>query len=263
MDHILEIEDLSASYGKVKVLHGMTFTLDEGEVLSIIGSNGAGKTTLLQTISGLLRPAAGRIKFCGQDITAMHPAKIAQLGLVQVPEGRQVFSSLTVYDNLIMGAYRQRKQGSKQIKSDLDRVFDMFPRLRERTRQNAGTLSGGEQQMLAIGRAIMARPKAILLDEPSLGLAPIFVREIFRRIRDLSENGPVILVEQNVRAALDVSNRGLVMRLGKIVKGGDSRGLQQDAEVVEAFLGERTAPSAEDPRATAIEKGTGENGGRL
>ena len=210
--------------------------LDQSEIVALIGSNGAGKTTTLRTISGLMHPARGRISFGGQDITNMAAHKIVGLGICQAPEGRRLFSRMQVIDNLQMGAYTRRD--AKGIQEDLARVYELFPRLRERSTQLAGTLSGGEQQMLAIGRALMARPKILMLDEPSLGLAPILVDTIFRVLKEINEHGtPILLVEQNATRALEVAHRGYVLETGVIVKGGTGQELLGSPDVQRAYLG--------------------------
>jgi branched-chain amino acid transport system ATP-binding protein len=232
----LEVRHVDAHYGRVQALRDVTIDLDAGEVVALIGANGAGKTTTLRTISGLMHPSKGTIGFGGQDITRMQAAKIVTLGLCQSPEGRRLFPRLTVRDNLFMGAYTRRDRAG--IASDLERVFTLFPRVKERQRQIAGTLSGGEQQMLAMGRALMARPKALMLDEPSLGLSPLLVETIFSIIREINSQGtPVLLVEQNANKALEVAHRGYVLETGVIVQTGTGKELLASEEVQKAYLG--------------------------
>jgi branched-chain amino acid transport system ATP-binding protein len=233
---LLEVRHIDAHYGRVQALRDVTLDLDAGEVVALIGANGAGKTTTLRTISGLMHPSKGTIAFGGQDITRMQAAKIVTLGLCQSPEGRRLFPRLTVRDNLFMGAYTRRDRAG--IASDLERVFTLFPRVKERQRQIAGTLSGGEQQMLAMGRALMARPKALMLDEPSLGLSPLLVETIFSIIREINSQGtPVLLVEQNANKALEVAHRGYVLETGVIVQSGTGKELLASEEVQKAYLG--------------------------
>ena len=233
---LLEVRHVDAHYGRVQALRDVTIDLDAGEVVALIGANGAGKTTTLRTISGLMHPSKGAIAFGGQDITRMQAAKIVTLGLCQSPEGRRLFPRLTVRDNLYMGAYTRRDRAG--IASDLERVYTLFPRVKERQRQIAGTLSGGEQQMLAMGRALMARPKALMLDEPSLGLSPLLVETIFNIIREINSQGtPVLLVEQNANKALEVAHRGYVLETGVIVQSGTGKELLASEEVQKAYLG--------------------------
>jgi branched-chain amino acid transport system ATP-binding protein len=233
---LLELKKVSAHYGRVRALHDISVSVDKGEIVALIGSNGAGKTTTLRTISGLKHPTSGTIAFSGQDISTTSPERIVELGITHSPEGRRLFPRLTVRDNLMMGAYtRSDKAG---IRDDLVRVYDLFPRLKERSGQLGGTLSGGEQQMLAIGRALMARPKVLMLDEPSLGLAPILIETIFRIVVEINEQGtPVLLVEQNANKALEVAHRGYVLETGVIVKEASGRELLQSEEVQRAYLG--------------------------
>ena len=235
----LEVENLEVAYGPVQALHGVSLRVDSGEIVAVIGANGAGKTTLLRAISGLLRPKAGRIWFDGREITGWPPERIVALGLVQVPERRQLFDSMSVEDNLRLGAYLRLRRGErKAVEEDLHRVFEVFPRLKERRRQMAGTLSGGEQQMLAIGRGWMARPRVLLLDEPSLGLAPLLVQELFRILRALREQGlTLLLVEQNARQALRIADRAYVMETGRIVREGAAAELLADPILQAAYLG--------------------------
>ena len=233
---LLEVSGIDVYYGRVQAVRGASLTVDKGEVVALIGSNGAGKTTMLRTISGLMHPARGSIKFNGVDITRTEPQKIVNLGICQSPEGRRLFPRMTVLDNLRMGAYTRRD--STGIKRDMDRVFELFPRLKERARQISGTLSGGEQQMVAMGRALMADPKVLMLDEPSLGLAPILVETIFDIVREINSRGtPVLLVEQNANKALDVAHRGYVLETGVIVQTGTGKELLSSPEVQKAYLG--------------------------
>ena len=233
---LLEVRHVDAHYGRVQALRDVTLDLDQGEVVALIGANGAGKTTTLRTISGLMHPTRGTIGFGGQDITRMEAAKVVTLGLCQSPEGRRLFPRLTVRDNLFMGAYTRNDRAG--IAQDLERVYSLFPRVKERQRQIAGTLSGGEQQMLAMGRALMARPKALMLDEPSLGLSPLLVETIFSIIREINSQGtPVLLVEQNANKALEVAHRGYVLETGVIVQQGTGKELLASEEVQKAYLG--------------------------
>ena len=233
---LLEVRDIDAYYGRVHVLHKLSLNVDAGEIVALIGSNGAGKTTTLRTISGLMHPAGGAITFAGRDITRTPASKIVEAGIGHSPEGRRLFPRLTVMNNLQMGAYTRHDAAG--IKSDIERAFTLFPRLKERQRQLAGTLSGGEQQMLAMGRALMARPKILMLDEPSLGLAPILVETIFGIIREINSQGtPVLLVEQNAHKALEVANRGYVIETGVIVQTGTGKELLESEDVQTAYLG--------------------------
>jgi branched-chain amino acid transport system ATP-binding protein len=234
---MLEISGLSTFYGGIQALKGISLHIGQGEIISLIGANGAGKSTTLMTICGVVPPASGDILFMGKSIKGMSPDKVSGLGIVQVPEGRRIFPDMTVSENLDMGAYLRKDRVG--IKNDMDYVFSLFPRLAERSRQAGGTLSGGEQQMLAISRGLMARPKLLLLDEPSLGLAPVLVRLIFDTIRKInSENGTTIfLVEQNAHMALRVASRGYVMENGKITIEGNSESLMSDDRIKEAYLG--------------------------
>jgi branched-chain amino acid transport system ATP-binding protein len=233
---LLELRDVNAFYGRIQALRKVTLEVDKGEVVALIGSNGAGKTTTLRTISGLMHPAGGTIHFDGRDITRTGPSTIVEMGISQSPEGRRLFPRMTVVDNLFMGAYtRNDKPG---IAADMDRVFTLFPRLKERRTQIAGTLSGGEQQMLAMGRAMMARPKVLMLDEPSLGLAPILIETIFSIVREINAQGiPVLLVEQNASKALEVAHRAYVLETGSIVKTGTGKELAASEDVQKAYLG--------------------------
>ena len=234
---MLKVTDLKVNYGVIQAIKGVSFEVNQGEVIALIGANGAGKTTILHTVTGLLAPKSGKIEFEGQDITKMPAHKIVALGMAHVPEGRRVFADLTVYENLLMGAYiRKDKEG---IQKSLENVYKRFPRLRERKGQMAGTLSGGEQQMLAMGRALMSRPKIILMDEPSMGLSPLFVNEIFDIIKEVSASGTtVLLVEQNAKKALSIANRAYVLETGKIVKSDDADVLMNDDSIKKAYLGE-------------------------
>jgi len=233
---LLEVKGVDAFYGRIQALRKMSINVDKGEVVALIGSNGAGKTTTLRTISGLMHPHAGSIRFDGKEITTTGPSKIVELGICQSPEGRRLFPRMSVVDNLFMGAYTRNDRPG--IASDMDRVYTLFPRLKERRTQIAGTLSGGEQQMLAMGRALMARPKMLMLDEPSLGLAPILVETIFSIIREINGLGTtVLLVEQNAHKALEVANRAYVLETGSIVKTGTGQELLASEDVQKAYLG--------------------------
>jgi branched-chain amino acid transport system ATP-binding protein len=234
---MLEIKDLHTYYGNIHALKGISLHVEQGEVVTLIGSNGAGKTTTLRTIQGLLRPREGTILFEGGSLGSLSAQAIVRLGISQSPEGRLIFPRMTVQENLEMGAFSRRD--SLGIKSDTERVLHLFPRLRERINQKGGTLSGGEQQMLAIGRAMMARPRLLLLDEPSMGLAPMLVTQIFSIIREINEQGTtVLLVEQNARMALTVAHRGYVLQTGEIVLAGAAKDLQSNETVRKAYLGE-------------------------
>jgi branched-chain amino acid transport system ATP-binding protein len=233
---MLNIDDLYVAYGEIEALHGVSIQVNEGEIVAIIGSNGAGKSTLLNTISGLLRPRQGKILFKGASLHSTRPDQIVAKGICQVPEGRRVFATMTVLENLEMGA--QLAQNRASFEPNLDRVFSLFPRLRERVKQAAGTLSGGEQQMLAIGRALMGNPKLLLLDEPSLGLAPVLVEEVYRVITEIQQAGtPILLVEQNAYQALRVATRGYVIETGSIVLEDTAASLLDNDQVREAYLG--------------------------
>ena len=234
---MLEIKDLEVYYGMIQAIKGISFEVNEGEVIALIGANGAGKTTILHTISGLIAPKKGSITFEGQEITKIPAHKIVENGLAQVPEGRRVFPSLSVLQNLKLGAYTRKDK--KEIEDTLKMIYERFPRLEERKNQPAGTLSGGEQQMLAMGRALMSKPRIILMDEPSMGLSPIFVNEIFDIIKQVSASGTtVLLVEQNAKKALSIADRGYVLETGKIVKEGKASDLLNDEAVKKAYLGE-------------------------
>ncbi|TFH42375.1 MAG: ABC transporter ATP-binding protein [ANME-2 cluster archaeon] len=230
---MLKVENINVAYGSVKILWDVSFTLDEGEIITIIGPNGAGKTTLVKTIMGLLRSSEGTIEFLGQNIHNEPTYKIVKDGIALVPEGRELFPQMTVLENLLMGGYT-----SKEKENTLEWVFKLFPRLNERKKQSAGTLSGGEQQMVAIARSLMSRPKLLILDEPSLGLAPIMVKKVFEIIRTLNSEGvTVLLVEQNVHHALEISNKGYVLETGRITFQGPSSELLNNNHVKEAYLG--------------------------
>jgi branched-chain amino acid transport system ATP-binding protein len=239
---MLRLETVSAYYGRIQALRGVSLEVAEGEIVAVIGPNGAGKTTLMNAISGVVPTHDGTISFGGQPITNLGPEKIVRAGISQVPERRQVFASMSVMDNLILGAYhRYGRDGKEAVKRDMAFVFGIFPRLRDRVKQAAGTLSGGEQQMLAIGRAWMAKPKLLLMDEPSLGLAPLLVKEIFRVSADLRERGmTILLVEQNARAALELADRAYVMESGQVVLEGAAGELACDERVQTAYLGKRS-----------------------
>jgi len=233
---LLEVEGVDAFYGRVQALHGISLKLDRGEIVALIGSNGAGKTTTLRTISGLMHPAKGKVTFDGAEITFTEPAKVVALGICHSPEGRRLFPRMSVLDNLYMGAYTRRDRAG--VDKDLKHVFELFPRVEERRSQIAGTLSGGEQQMLAMGRALMARPKVLMLDEPSLGLAPILVETIFSVIREINGEGiPVLLVEQNASKALAVAHRAYVLETGVVAKAGTGKELLESEDVQKAYLG--------------------------
>ncbi len=233
---LLKITDLQVSYGGIDALAGISFDVEEGEIVTLIGANGAGKSTTLRTISGLVKAKAGRIVYDGRDITSMNPQKIVAEGIAMVPEGRRVFDNLTVKENLMIGAYLRRDKES--INEDIEHIYTLFPRLHEREWQLAGTLSGGEQQMLAVGRAIMTQPRILMMDEPSLGLAPLVVKEIFSIIRTLNETGmTILLIEQNANAALRCAHRAYVMETGRITMSGPSADLLADRRVQDAYLG--------------------------
>ena len=233
---MLEVKDLNVSYGAIKALQGISFTVEKGEIISLIGSNGAGKTTTLHSISNLVKKQSGSILFEGEDITELSADKIVYRGLVQVPEGRRVFADMSVKENLEMGAYTRRDKDG--IKKDMEWVFDLFPRMKERLKQTAGTLSGGEQQMLAMGRSLMTRPVLLLLDEPSMGLAPILVDEIFDIIKKISSSGTtILLVEQNAYKALSLADRAYILETGQITKSGKASDLIKDSAVKSAYLG--------------------------
>lgn len=233
---MLEVKDLCVSYGAIKALRGISFKVDKGEIITLIGSNGAGKTTTLHSISNIIKKQGGTILFEGEDITNMGADKIVQRNLIQVPEGRRVFANLSVYENLMLGAYLRKDKA--EIQKDLEHVFTLFPRLKERIKQPAGTLSGGEQQMLAMGRALMSKPRLLLLDEPSMGLAPILVDEIFEIIKKINADGTtILLVEQNAFKALSIADRAYVLETGAISKEGNASDLIKDDSVKAAYLG--------------------------
>jgi branched-chain amino acid transport system ATP-binding protein len=231
---LLEVSDIHTFYGNIEALKGISIEVDEGEIVTLIGSNGAGKSTTLRSISGLTPPREGSIKFEGRELGETAPQEIVRLGISQAPEGRRCFPRMTVRENLELGAYLR----SDDISSDLDRVYDLFPRLKEREKQKAGTMSGGEQQMLAIGRALMAQPRLLLLDEPGMGLAPILVERIYQTIEEINDQGTtILLVEQNANSALDVSDRGYVLETGTVALTDKSGKLKQNPEVQKAYLG--------------------------
>jgi branched-chain amino acid transport system ATP-binding protein len=234
---ILELEDVHTYYGSIHAIKGVSLEVYEGEVVTLIGANGAGKSTTLRSINGLNHPREGRIRFQGRDITQESPHDVVKMGISQSPEGRRLFSRMSVMENLEMGAFQRDDRAG--IKASLDRVFELFPRLQERRNQRAGTMSGGEQQMCAIGRALMAQPKLLLLDEPSMGLAPIFVERIFEIVVEINKQGtPILLVEQNALMALDVADRGYVMETGSIALADDAKSLAQNEQVRKTYLGE-------------------------
>ena len=234
---LLEIKDLRVSYGKIEAIKGISLNVKQGEIVTLVGANGAGKTTLLKTISGLLKPSAGVISFEGKDIQTIAPHNRVLEGLCQAPEGRGIFPGMTVLENLEMGKF-SRKEWKNELKEDLDRIYHLFPRLKERQNQTGGTLSGGEQQMLSIGRALMSRPKLLLLDEPSMGLAPMFIKQIFNIIREIQTQGvSILLVEQNAAQALSSANRAYIMETGNIVKEGAGKDLLKDEAIKKAYLG--------------------------
>lgn len=233
---LLEVKDLQVYYGVICALKGISFEVNEGEIVTLIGANGAGKTTTMQSVVGLIPSRAGNVTFDGNDITKTPCHKIVHMGMTQVPEGRRVFQELTVYENLMMGAYSVKKNTS--FKEDLDRIYTLFPRLAERKNQIAGTLSGGEQQMLAMGRALMSHPKLLMLDEPSMGLSPLLVDQVFSIIQEINKSGTtVLLVEQNAGKSLAISDRGYVLENGRIVLTGTGQELMQSEEVKKAYLG--------------------------
>ena len=234
---LLEVKDLQVYYGMIHAIKGVSFHVEEGEIIALIGANGAGKTSILHTISGLISPKEGEVLLEGKNVTKLPPHKIVSLGMAQVPEGRRVFSQMTVYQNLKMGAYTRKDK--EEIDSTIDMIYKRFPRLEERKNQTAGTLSGGEQQMLAMGRALMSHPKIILMDEPSMGLSPILVNEIFDIIKSVNETGTtVLLVEQNARKALMVADRAYVLETGRITNSGKASDLMNDDSIRKAYLGE-------------------------
>lgn len=233
---MLEVKNLSVHYGMIQAVRNVDFTVNEGEIVSLIGANGAGKSTILKTLSGLIHPSEGEIVYLGQNIASTSAKKIVEKGLVQVPEGRHVFPGLTVKENLELGAFLRKDK--EEIQKDMEAVFERFPILKERKDQDAQTLSGGEQQMLAMGRALMSRPKLLLLDEPSMGLAPIFIREIFKIIQEIQKTGTtVLLIEQNAKMALSISNRAYVLETGSVVLSGTGQELLESDEIQKAYLG--------------------------
>jgi branched-chain amino acid transport system ATP-binding protein len=233
---VLELKNVDSYYGKIKALEGISAVIDKGEIVTILGSNGAGKSTLLKTVSGLVKTQKGSITFMGEDITKLQPHEIVELGVVHIPEGRRIFGTMTVLENLELGGYTQRKK-KHHIKENVENIFELFPRLKERAKQKAGTLSGGEQQMLAIGRGLMVEPKLLMLDEPSMGLAPIIVKEIMKIITNINKQGTtILLVEQNARAALKLATRGYVLETGSIKIEGSAAELQEDSKVINAYL---------------------------
>ena len=232
---ILKIEDLQVHYGGIEAVKGISFDVQEGQIVTLIGSNGAGKSSTLRTISGLVKPSGGKITFRGEDITGKDPTQIVTQGVTLVPEGRRIFPDMTVLENLKIGAYLRKDD----LSEDLEWVYSLFPRLKERSWQAGGTLSGGEQQMLAVGRALMSRPKLLMMDEPSLGLAPLVVRDIFSIIQEINKQGvTILLVEQNAKKALSIANRAYVLETGRIVKENDAQALLHDEAIKKAYLGE-------------------------
>jgi branched-chain amino acid transport system ATP-binding protein len=237
MSRLLDVRDLCVAYGKVEAVHRVALGVDEGRIVTVIGPNGAGKTTLLAAIMGML-PARGKVSYAGTDLNGVEPEQRVSRGLCLVPERRELFAAMTVEDNLVLGAFHRYRKRDKTIAVDFEQVYQLFPRLKERRRQLAGTLSGGERQMLALGRALMSRPRLLMLDEPSLGLAPLIVRDIFRVIASLRETGvSILVVEQNARAALQVSDYGYVLETGEIAVEGKSADLASDPRVIESYLG--------------------------
>jgi branched-chain amino acid transport system ATP-binding protein len=233
---VLVVDQIHTFYGSIEALKGVSIEVEDGEIVTLIGANGAGKSTTLRSISGIVPPRSGRILFNGREITGLPGHEVAAIGIAQSPEGRRIFSRMTVLENLEMGAFTRRD--AKGIQEDLDRVYSLFPRLKERERQKGGTMSGGEQQMLAIGRAMMAQPKLLLLDEPSLGLAPVIVDRIYEVVREINRQGTtIVLVEQNANYALDVSSRGYVLETGRVVLSDTSENLRNDERVQAAYLG--------------------------
>lgn len=234
---MLTVDNIQVFYGAIQALHGVSFEVKEGEIVTLIGANGAGKSTSLRTVSGLLRPKSGTVKFGGTDITKVAAHKIVQMGLAHVPEGRKIFPDLSVRENLIMGAYTRTDR--KEISESLEDVFQRFPRLKEREKQLAGTLSGGEQQMLAMGRGLMCKPKLLILDEPSMGLSPILVEEIFKIIKEINQLGTtILLVEQNAFMALQIAHRAYVLETGRVMLAGPAAELREDPKIRSAYLGD-------------------------
>jgi branched-chain amino acid transport system ATP-binding protein len=233
---MLKVTDLTVHYGAIQALRGISFDVNEGEIITLIGSNGAGKTTTLHSVSNIIKKTSGKVEFLGNDITNVSPDAIVKTGLIQVPEGRRVFANMSVKENLEMGAYTRKDKAG--IKADMEKVYELFPRLKERIKQLSGTLSGGEQQMLAMGRALMSSPKLLLLDEPSMGLAPILVDEIFSIIQEINKTGTtILLVEQNAFKALSIADRAYILETGTIIKGGKASELINDDAVKSAYLG--------------------------
>jgi len=242
MRPMLEIHNLTVAYGKVPALMGVSLKVEETDIYTIIGANGAGKTTLLMTISGLNKPQKGEILFYGKDISKLNSWDIVKLGIAQVPEGRMILDSFSTFENMLLGAYRRKHSSKKEIQKNLEHIYSIFPVLKERRNQKGGSLSGGEQQMLAIGRALMAKPKLLLLDEPSLGLAPLLVAEVFKIIKTLNkEHITILLVEQNARAALKLAQKASVFELGKVVMEGEAKMLLHDERIQTAYLGKHSA----------------------
>jgi branched-chain amino acid transport system ATP-binding protein len=233
---LLEVRDLRAAYGAIQALRGVSFQVEQGQVVSLIGANGAGKSTTLNTISGILRPNGGQVRFDGKNITGWRADRVTGLGLVQVPEGRQIIANMSVLENLMLGAYLRRNRA--EVERDMDGIFSRFKRLDERRHQAAGSLSGGEQQMLAVGRAMMARPRLLMLDEPSMGLAPLLVNEVFAIIAEIKSQGiPILLVEQNARKALQIADYAYVLERGSIAYEGKAADLRRDEKIISAYLG--------------------------
>jgi len=236
MSAMLEIKNLNVHYGVIHALKGISLTVNEGEIVTLIGANGAGKTTTLRTISGLIKPSSGQVLLDGKDITNVPASDKVELGISQVPEGRRIFPEMTVFENLELGAFLRKDKA--EIKKDIEQVYELFPILKDRKKQTAGTLSGGEQQMLAMGRALMSRPRILLLDEPSMGLAPLLVREIFNIITDINKSGTtILLVEQNASMALSIADRAYVLENGSIVMSGSGKELAKSSEIQKAYLG--------------------------
>jgi len=239
MTKLLKVTGIETFYGKIQALKGVSLEVEQGQVVTLLGANGAGKSTTMKTISGLLKPKSGKVEFLGEDITGMRPDQLLRKGIALVPEGRAILSGMTVMENLEMGAYHRN---DKEIKKDIEEVMSQFPILKERREQLGGTLSGGQQQMLAIARALLSKPKLILLDEPSMGLAPLIVADIFKMIREIKASGTtVLLVEQNAKQALKVADYGYVMETGKIIINGESNDLLEDTRIVEAYLGRKSS----------------------
>lgn len=238
MKFMLKVSGVSTSYGKIQVLKNISLEVEEGSIVTILGANGAGKTTTMKTISGLLKPEQGKIEFLGEDVTGLRPDQLLRKGIALVPEGRQILAGMTVMENLEMGAYHRK---DNEVDSDIEKVMERFPILKEREKQLGGTLSGGQQQMLAIARAILSKPKLLLLDEPSMGLAPLVVLDIFKIIKEINQSGTtVLLVEQNARQALKISHVGYVLETGKIVAEGKTQDLLSDPRIMEAYLGRKS-----------------------